>query len=90
MRLPRGTVRANGFPFHHWLDDSAKRPEMVSFEAGKINTSHIRPSSLALSICEIETPKSINQDKKTKKETSRHGQNEDNETTATGIFCLQS
>jgi hypothetical protein len=76
--LPRGTVRANDFPFHHRLDDAAKRPEMVSFEAEKMNTSHTRLPSLALSICEIETPNPINQDKKTKKEMSRHGQNEDN------------
>jgi hypothetical protein len=41
-------------------------------------------------ICKTETPNSIIQGEKTKKEMSRHGQNENNEKTATGIFCLQS
>jgi hypothetical protein len=47
MQSPRSIVETNGFPFHRRLDGAAKRPEMVSFEAEKMNTSHTRLPSLA-------------------------------------------
>jgi hypothetical protein len=102
--LIRITVTKPPSPPCNRPEESSERMASRSIAGSKVQLSEQRRFPLQLKIlilrthgchlspfvCKTETPNSIVQGEKTKKEISRHGQNENSEVWRRKIFCLQS